>query len=271
VSVSDDGQRGGASGRCGRRGLASACALRLFPLLLLLVGPSAAADGDARWNFLVRQLTTARDPRARVQAALSLGTTEEASALAPLCTGLGDPDPLVRATVARALPSLHDARALDCLVAHGEDSDTLAKSEVARALATLRAAQERRPRVYVAVTEVVDDSDPPADTALLTLARTRLVSRLQWMGAKVAPEGEDHAAARATLARGQLQGFQIRTRLAQRGSEVGVVMACLSYPEQQVLGEVTGKASGGRAEDALRALVPRLLQDIAKTFEWNLE
>ena len=247
------------------------CARWLGFALVLLVAGGAAAEGDARWNFLVRQLTTARDPRARVQAALSLGTTEEASALAPLCAALADADPLVRATVARSLPSLHDARALDCLLAHGEDLDALARSEVARALATLRAARERRPRVYVAVTEVVDDSDPPADTALLTLARTRLVSRLQWMGAKVAPEGEDHAAARATLARGQLQGFQIRTRLAQRGSEVGVVMACLSYPEQQVLGEVTGKASGGRAEDALRALVPRLLQDIAKTFEWNLE
>jgi hypothetical protein len=239
--------------------------------LVLLLGQGALADGDARLNFLVRQLTTAHDPRARVQAALSLGTTEEVSALAPLCTALGDPDPVVRATVAKSLPSLHDAKALDCLAAHGEDSDTLARSEVARAMATLRAARERRPRVYVAVTEVVDDSDPPADSGLLTLARTRLVSRLRWMGAEVAPDGEDHAAARATLARQKLQGFQIRTRLAQRGSEVGVVMACLSYPDQQVLGEVTGKASGGRAEDALRALVPRLLQDIAKTFEWNLE
>jgi HEAT repeats len=238
--------------------------------LVLLLGQGALADGDARLNFLVRQLTTARDPRARVQAALSLGTTEEASALAPLCTALGDPDPVVRATVAKSLPSLHDAKALDCLAAHGEDSDTLAHSEVARAMATLRAARERRPRVYVAVTEVVDDSDPPADSGLLTLARTRLVSRLRWMGAEVAPDGEDHAAARATLARGHLQGFQIRTHLAQRGSEVGVVMACLSYPDNQVLGEVTGKASGGRVEDALRALVPRLLQDIAKTFEWNL-
>jgi HEAT repeats len=238
--------------------------------LVLLVAQPAAADGDARLAFLVRQLTTARDPRARVQAALSLGTTEEASALVPLCTALTDQDPLVRATAARSLPNLRDPHALDCLLAHGEDSDALAREEVARAMTTLRATRERRPHVYVAVTEVVDDSNPPADAFLLTLARTRLVSRLLWMGAQVAPEAENREAARASLAKGQLQGFQIRTRLAQRGSEVGVVMACLSYPDQQVLGEVTGKASGGRPEDALRALLPRLLQDLAATFEWNL-
>jgi len=124
--------------------------------------------------------------------------------------------------------------------------------------------------VYVAVTAVVDDSDPPADAALLSLAHARLVSRLRWMGAQVAPEPEDRTAVRATLATAQLQGFQIRTRLARKGAEVAVVMVCLSYPDQQVLGEVAGRASGGRPEDALRALVPRLLQDLATTFEWKL-
>src|SRR5208283_4273847 len=87
--------------------------------LLLLAASGASADADARWAFLVRQLTTAQDPRARVQAALTLGATEDPSALAPLCKALGDPEPLVRAAVARSLPSLHDAAALDCLLAHG--------------------------------------------------------------------------------------------------------------------------------------------------------
>jgi HEAT repeat protein len=242
----------------------SACALSF------LLACAAHADGDARWAFVVRQLTTARDPRARVQAALTLGTTEDAMALAPLCAALVDAEPLVRAAVARSLPNLHDPQALDCLLAHGEDPDALARDEVARAVAMLRQAAQHKPRVYVAVTEVVDDSDPPADASLLTLARTRLVSRLQWMGAQVAPEVEDRTDARASLARTQLRGFQIRTRLARKGSEVAVVMVCLSYPDQQMLGEVTGRASGGRPEDALRALVPRLLQDLAATFEWNL-
>ncbi|MGO9830766.1 MAG: HEAT repeat domain-containing protein [Myxococcaceae bacterium] len=238
--------------------------------LALLVASGASADADARWSFLVRQLTTAQDPRARVQAALTLGATEDASALAPLCKALADPEPLVRAAVARSLPNLHDPAALDCLLAHGTDSDSLARQEVARAVATLREVRARHPKVYVAVTPVVDDSDPPADASLLSLAHTRLVSRLRWMGAQVAPESEDRSAVGATLAGGQLQAFQIRTRLARKGSEVAVVMVCLSYPDQQVLGEVTGRASGGRPEDALRALVPRLLQDLAATFEWKL-
>jgi HEAT repeat protein len=253
------------------KALQALCARRksVSALLLLLAG-GAAADADARLAFLVRQLTSAQDPRARVQAALTLGATEDAAALGPLCTALGDSEALVRAAVARALPSLRDPAALDCLVGHGEDPDALARAEVARAILALREVKGRRPKVYVAVTPVVDDSDPPADAALLALARARLVSRLQWMGAQVAPEAEDPAAVHATLARAQARGFQVRTRLARRGSEVAVVMVCLSYPEQEVLGEVTGRASGGRPEDALKALVPRLLQDLSTTFEWNL-
>jgi len=238
--------------------------------LMLLAAGGASAQADARWAFLVRQLTTAQDPRARIQAALTLGATEDASALAPLCAALADPEPLVRAAVARSLPNLHDPKALDCLTSHGTDPDPLTRQEVAKAVASLQATSARRPKVYVAVTPVVDDSDPPADASLLSLAQTRVVSRLRWMGAQVAPEAEDKATARATLASERLQGFQIRTRLAKKGTELAVVMVCLSYPDQQVLGEVTGRASGGRPEDALRALVPRLLQDLAETLEWKL-
>lgn len=243
---------------------------RSVTAFLLLASGVASADADARWAFLVRQLAQAQDPRARVQAAVALGTTEDASALGPLCTALSDPDALVRAAAAKSLPGLREAAALDCLLGHGEDADPLARTEVARAVASVRALRDRSPRVYVAVLPVADASDPPADAALLALARSRLLSRLRWMGAEVAPEAEDRAAARAALSRSQLRGFQLRTRLAQRGAEVSVAVVCLTYPEQEVLGEVTGRATGGRPEDAVRALVPRLLQDLAATFEWNL-
>lgn len=237
---------------------------------LLLASGGASADADARWSFLVRQLAQAQDPRARVLAAVALAATEDASALGPLCTALADPDPLVRAAAAKSLPSLREAAALDCLQGHGEDADPLARSEVARAAASVRALGARIPRVSVAVLPVSDASDPPTDAALLALLRSRLVSRLRWMGAEVAPEAGDPGPARAAVARSQLRGFQLRPRLAQRGAEVSVAVVCLTYPEQEVLGEVTGRATGGRPEDAVRALVPRLLQDLAATFEWNL-
>jgi HEAT repeat protein len=261
-----------ARGRAQPKDAATVFGLRRRSLcaLVLLAAGVAGADADARWSFLVRQLTSARDPRARVQAAVGLGTTEDASALGPLCNALTDPEPLVRAAVARSLPQLRDFAALDCLVGHGDDPDPLAREEVARAVAALRRAREHRPRVYVAVLPVVDDSDPPADASLLELAKGRLVSRLRWMGAEVAPEGENQSAARAALLRAQLRGFQLRTRLVRHGPEVAVAVVCLSYPDQQVLGQVSGRATGGRPEDALRALVPRLLQDLASTFEWNL-
>ncbi|HMK74413.1 MAG TPA: HEAT repeat domain-containing protein [Myxococcaceae bacterium] len=239
--------------------------LRRATALLLLARGVASADGDARWSFLVRQLGSAQDPRARVQAAMALGATEEASALEPLCAALRDPVPLVRAAAAKSLPRLHETGALDCLLAHGEDADPLARAETAQAVAAVRALGERSPRIHVAVLPVVDASDPPADPALVALARSRLLSRLRWLGAEAAAEPEDRSAART-----QLRGFQLRARLVHRGPEVSVAVVCLTYPEQEVLGEVTGRATGGRPEDALRALVPHLLQDLAATFEWNL-
>jgi len=242
----------------------------LLGALLLLWPTVAAGDGDARSAFLVRQLTSARDPRARVQAAVALGSTEDPGAVAPLCAALSDPDPLVRAAVARSLPSTREAGALECLLGHGEDADALARSDIGRAVASLRALRERRPRVYVVLAPVADASDPPADAALLASLRTRLAGRLRWMGAEVGPDEQDPSSARDARARSPLRGFQLRARLARRGPEVAVVVACLTFPDLEVLGEVSGRASGGRPEDAVRALVPRLLQDLATTFEWNL-
>jgi len=51
-----------------------------------------------------------------------------------------------------------------------------------------------------------------------------------------------------------------------------VVMAavCLTWPSKQILGEVRVKGSGGTPVDLIRALIPRLIEDAASTFEWEL-
>ena len=45
---------------------------------------------------------------------------------------------------------------------------------------------------------------------------------------------------------------------------------CLSWPGKQILGEVRVTGRGATPRDLVRALVPRLVQDAASTFEWDL-
>ena len=231
-----------------------------------LLGGAAQAEGDPRIAFLARQLATATDPRVRAQAALTLGTTEAPGALEPLCAALGDPEPLVRSAVARSLPELHDLGALECLVAHAGDTAPEPQAEIRRAVAVLRTVKERKPTVNVWVEPVRDPSSPPLGEALCGEARTRLVRRLTWSGAR--SDGVESAP------RGKTKGtpaYLLQPTLL-RGDGGAVVMAavCLTWPNRQILGEVRVRGSGGTPVDLVRALVPRLIEDAASTFEWEL-
>ncbi|MGZ3479440.1 MAG: HEAT repeat domain-containing protein [Myxococcaceae bacterium] len=240
--------------------------LRSVALGAVLVGKAALAQPDPRIAYLSRQLATATDPRVRAQAALTLGTTEAPGALEPLCGALQDPVPLVRAAVARSLPELHDLAALDCLVAHAGDSAPDSQGEIRRALALLRRLKERAPTVDVWVDPVRDPSTPPLGEVLCGEARAHLVKRLAWAGAR--SEAVESASRRA--------GPPARAYLLQptllRGDGGAVVLAgvCLTWPGKQILGEVRVTGRGGTPRDLVRALVPRLVQDAASTFEWDL-
>ena len=233
---------------------------------MVLLGGTALADGDPRVAFLARQLSTASDPRVRAQAALTLGTTEAPGALVPLCAALEDPVPLVRVAVARSLPELHDLAALDCLAAHEGDPAPEAGAEIRRAVALLRKVKERPPTVNVWVDPVRDPSTPPLGDALCGEARARLVRQLAWSGARSdtvesAPRGP---------ARGTPAYLLQPTLLRGDGGVVVLAAVCLTWPSKQILGEVRVKGSGGTPLDLVRALVPRLVQDAASTFEWDL-
>ena len=235
-------------------------------LVAVLLGGTALADADPRIAFLARQLGTATDPRVRAQAALTLGTTEAAGALGPLCTALGDPEPLVRSAVARSLTELHDLGALDCLTAHAGDTAPEARAEIGRAVAMLKKVKERRPTVDVWVEPVRDPSSPPLGEALCGEARARLVRRLAWSGAR-----SDGVESAPRVAKKGTPAYLLQPTLL-RGDGGAVVMAavCLTWPSKQILGEVRVKGSGGTPMDLVRALVPRLIEDAASTFEWEL-
>ena len=240
--------------------------LRAVALGAVLLGGPALADGDPRIAFLVRQLGIATDPRVRAQAALTLGTTEAPGALEPLCAALGDPEPLVRSAVARALPELHDLGALECLTAHAADPAPEAQAEVGRSTALLRKVKERKPTVDVWVEPVRDPGNPPIGEVLCGEARTRLVKRLTWSGAR--SDGVESAP--RTAARGTPAFLLQPTLLRADGGALVMAVVCLTWPSKQILGEVRVKGSGGAPLDLIRALVPRLIQDAASTFEWEL-
>jgi hypothetical protein len=232
----------------------------------VLLGGTALAEGDPRIAFLVRQLGTATDPRVRAQAALTLGATDAPGALGPLCAALADPEALVRSAVARSLPELHDLGALECLVAHAGDTAPDAQAEIRRAVAVLKKVKERKPAVDVWVEPVRDPGSPPLGDALCGEARTRLVKRLAWSGARSdGVESAPKAAKKGTPA------YLLQPTLL-RGDGGAVVMAavCLTWPSKQILGEVRVRGSGGTPVDLIRALVPRLIEDAASTFEWEL-
>jgi len=247
------------TGRTLRRAVLAACGL--------LVCGSARADGDPRLSFLAQQLGSATDPRVRAQAALTLGTTEATGARSVLCGALADPVPLVRIAAARALPELHELEALDCLLAHKSDPEPPVQAEVERSVARLREVKTRAPTVAVWVDGVRDPSVPPLGPELCAETQTRLVTRLTWAGAR---SGVAKAAAKTPPMR-SLPAYLLKPTLlrSERGVELAAV--CLTWPSKQILGEVRVRGSGGAPPDLIRALVPRLLDDAARTFEWNLQ
>jgi hypothetical protein len=233
---------------------------------LLVWGP-ARAEEDPRVAFLARQLGSAADPRVRAQAALTLGTTEATGARSVLCAALTDPIPLVRVAAARALPELHELEALDCLLARAGDPAPEVQAEVERSLARLREVKARAPTVAVWVDGVRDPSDPPLGPELCAETQARLVTRLTWAGAK---SGVVKAATKTPPVR-SLPAYLLKPTLLRNERGVELAAVCLTWPKKQILGEVRVRGSGGAPPDLIRALVPRLLDDAARTFEWNLQ
>ncbi|HZJ53183.1 MAG TPA: HEAT repeat domain-containing protein [Myxococcaceae bacterium] len=240
--------------------------LRTVALGAALLGGAALGQGDPRIVFLSRQLGTATDPRVRAQAALTLGTTEAPGALGPLCAALDDPEPLVRSAVARSLPELRDLGALDCLTAHAGDTAPEAQAEILRGLAMLLQVKERKRTVDVWVETVRDPGSPPLGEALCGEARSRLVKRLTWSGAR----SDVVESAPRTRPRGTPAFLLQPTLVRADGGALVMAAVCLTWPSKQILGEVRVKGSGGAPMDLIRALVPRLIQDAASTFDWEL-
>lgn len=234
-------------------------------LLVLLAAPLAHA-ADARVEFLSKQLSTASDPRVRVNAAVGLGALGVPEAIAPLCAALKDSEAIVRGAAARALGDLADPNAIPCLRARKEPSKDV-QLAIGKAIAALEA-----PKGLYLMLDPVQDEGGSLSADDLALAESLLRGELAKLGASFAPPGESKAAAASALRSKKLKGFMLKPKA--NGSGAGALelrMMVLTYPEQSIKGTVKVKASakGAKPPVLLKVMVPKLVADAADEYGWK--
>lgn len=241
----------------------------LLALVLLTLPGAALAQVDSRTASLSKQLSQGQEPRARSQAAAGLGSSDDPEALKPLCDGLKDPNEQVRAAVAQALGKLKEVAGLECLKARKE-SDAAVQAAIKTSIQMLQAMKDQTPRVYVHFAGVKDKTGK-LSSALVKSTEARMRRKLTLMGALLAPAKEAKAAAQGVLKKHGIQGYRLQAEVhpTEQGG-LRVTMVCISYPDQSLLGDVELQASGAKPEDLLKALAPRIIEEAADTFEWEM-
>jgi hypothetical protein len=259
-------------------------------VVLVASAASAPALADGRAQFLAERLKfppAAGQPddfRVRTNAALALGATDDADAVAPLCAGLADPSELVRQSVALALKRLARASSGDCLRRRlSVEASAAVKQQIVRAIEaveaaasggsrapdapTARASPVANARYYVSISPVVNRTTRPSAEIGRTV-RDALAAKLADLGGyELAPAGESNRAAKAVIAKRKLKGFYLAVSVEELdysdGSlRVRVKIAVFSYPGKDLRGEVPAGATlpGARpgdtaAEDQLVGVV----------------
>lgn len=239
--------------------------------LVVLAGLPVQAAEDPRVMLLSRQLAGAKDPRNRVQIVVLLGQTKHESAVPYLCSALKDPEPLVRSAAASSLGELALPSAITCLKSALGEGDPTVRAAMERALKAGAAATSiEKGALYVSL-EPVQDKVGDLPESLLQLAEQKMREKLQSMGATFAPPAEDKKKAAALVRAQELKAYQLRLQLLPGESAKGlkVEMLIMTYPDQSLKGSWNVKASGGKPESLIKAMVPRVVEDAAADLEWK--
>lgn len=242
-----------------------------FPLLLSLFAVSALAAEDARVTFLAKQLSSSKDPRVRAQTALLLGQTGSDSAVTPLCSVLGDKESIVRTAAASALGELGTESAINCLTTALGEADPSVRAAMEKALSRKSGGPSGAGGgIYVQV-EPVQDKVGTLSQDAVALAEKLMREKLSALGANFAPPNEDKKTAASVIRSKKLQGFQLRLQLLPGSSEKGLKVEALimTYPEQALKGSWNVKAAGAKPETLIKAMVPRVIDDVANELEWK--
>jgi bacterioferritin-associated ferredoxin len=243
--------------------------LSLLVLLLISLPGAVLAQVDSRTASLSKQLGQGPEPRARSQAALGLGSSDDPEAVKPLCGGLKDPDQQVRAAAAQALGKLKEVAGLECLKARKGETDAAAQAAIKASMQTLQELKNQTPRVYVHFAGVKDKTGE-LKPEVVKFAEARMKRKLTQLGAQLAPAKESKSAAQGVLRKHGIHGFRVQAEIHPTESGGLLVrMVCIGYPDQALLGDVEVQASGAKPEDLLKVLAPRIVEEAADTFEWD--
>jgi hypothetical protein len=245
---------------------------------------------DARTDFLIGRLK-ADDFRVRTNAALALGQSGDAAALAPLCGALSDSSDVVRQAVVAALQKLGTAGGAACLkdrrpsepspsVQHAIDRALAALALSASGSGSGPPAVVANAKYYVALSPIANQTGR-ADEDVTRIVGSAIRGKLAELGGfQVAPERESPEQARATMGRRKLTGFYLAIRVekfdySDGNLRVRVKVAVFTYPGKDLRGEVpagltqTGVSPGDKAaEDNLLQLASaRATELFAQNFQ----
>jgi len=115
----------------------------LLTAAIVALASSTLAQSDHA--TVIRVLRDGQDFRARVRAALALGSSNDASVTPHLVDALSDSSPAVRAAAATALGRLGDRSALPALRRASRDRASIVRTEAERAIARIEASRPSTP------------------------------------------------------------------------------------------------------------------------------
>lgn len=256
-------------------------------LLCCLASSPAMAAGDATATA-IRELSTNTDFRVRTQAALSLGASDDAKAVEPLCRALDDAKSAVRAAAAAALGKLAKG-GKDCLVQREATEPTEAvKVAIKKAIAAVTQAEggasecvvDANTRFYVSIGKTTDNTGRQKSRVpeLVRSALIKAVSRNK--GFCIGPEGESKSAYQKRVAGKKIRGLLLAPRIQAPEYEADAVtvrfeIAIFTFPDKVLKGMIPVKLTqqgaikkNEKGEDELiRMVVERAVEKLLKNIE----
>jgi hypothetical protein len=218
----------------------------------VLVFTTGTSFADERLELLAKHLVTEKDPRIRAQSALLLGTLGNAASAEHLCSALQDHDFLVRMSATKALEKLAVPKGFQCLLENLEKASPDLQKEIHHILSTTRA---RSVPYFVLkfISKSVDAS--VGQFAEQELSKALLIKGMVSSSSQASPEFEGFELLVV------LQGFS--------NGALSMSILCSTYPKRVLQGETHVKASGSKPESLLRALIPKLVENADRQFNWS--
>lgn len=227
---------------------------RFWWLALGVLVAASSASAQDRVGQQIGLLQTSTDFRVRTQAALALGSSKDARAVAALCKGLDDANTTVRIASAAGLGRLNLGGS-ECLKRRlTKEQSTSVKGSIDRALAQLGPigpAIDASTRFYVALGNT---SHETKRTDIDNMVRKGMAKAATAAGGfALAPNGETPTAAQGVLSKhSQVKGYYLAPKLTltYAGGRLNLKLnvAMLTYPEKNMVGQFSRTVASPASE-----------------------